>query len=78
MFLATLAQRYRVLVSSLDPLVEETLAACLAMGCLGVVVALAFWLMTGLSPWPMVALAEVAGFGFGVALLALGSPRRSR
>jgi hypothetical protein len=32
----------------------------------------------GISPWPFVVLGEVGGLGFGVAMLALASPRRSR
>ena len=64
------------MMANLDPLLRETLAASLAMTCLGVVVALLFWLFTGLSPWPGLVLGEVAGFGFGTALLALSSPRR--
>ena len=62
----------------LDPLIEDTLAALLATSVLGVVVALFYWLMTGLSPWPYVVIGEIGGLGFGVAVLALTSPRRSR
>ncbi|MBM4405967.1 MAG: hypothetical protein FJ039_07285 [Chloroflexi bacterium] len=66
------------MLSRLDPLLEEFIVAAMAMTVLGVLVALAFWGLTDISPWPMVILSEVAGFGFGTALLALGSPRRSR
>jgi hypothetical protein len=62
----------------LDPLLEDTLAALLATSVLGVVIAAAYWLMTGISPWPFVVLGETGGLGFGVALLALCSPRRRR
>ena len=62
----------------LDPLLTETLFALLATGALGGLLALFFWLATGLSPWPVVVLGETAGLGFGVALLALTSPRRGR
>jgi hypothetical protein len=62
----------------LDPLIEDTLAALLATTLLGVVVALMYWLLTGISPWPFVVLGETAGLGFGVAALALCSPRRQR
>ena len=62
----------------LDPLIEDTLAAILATSVLGVVVAVLYWLLTGLSPWPFVVLGEIGGLGFGVAALALTSPRRSR
>ena len=60
----------------LDPLLLDTLVALLATSCLGAAIALAFWLLTGLSPWPFVVLGEAAGLGFGVAMLALTSPRR--
>jgi hypothetical protein len=60
----------------LHPLVEDTLAAFAASAVLGAVVSGVFWLSTGLSPWPMVTLGAVAGFGFGLAVLALTSPRR--
>jgi uncharacterized RDD family membrane protein YckC len=66
------------MLSRLDPLLEEFIVAAVAMLTLGVIVALAFWGFTDISPWPLVILAEVGGFGFGTALLALGSPRRSR
>jgi hypothetical protein len=62
----------------LDPLVEDTLAALLATVVLGVVVAAMYWLLTGISPWPFVVLGETGGLGFGVAALALCSPRRRR
>ena len=62
----------------LDPLVEDTLAALLATSVLGVVVALLYWGLTGISPWPYVVLGETGGLGFGVAMLALCSPRRRR
>ncbi len=62
----------------MDPLVEDTLAAFAATSLLGVVIALAYWLLTGISPWPFVVLGEVGGLGFGVAMLALCSPRRRR
>ncbi len=62
----------------LDPLIEDTLAALLATSILGVVVALMYWLLTGYSPWPYVVLGEMGGLGFGVAVLALTSPRRRR
>jgi len=62
----------------IDPLLTETLVAMVATGALGGLIALSFWLATGLSPWPLVVLGETAGLGFGVALLALTSPRRGR
>jgi len=63
---------------ALDPLVEDTLAALLATSLLGMAIALAYWLLTGISPWPFVVLGETSGLGFGVAMLALASPRRRR
>ncbi len=62
----------------LDPLLEEALVATVAVAILGAVVSLLFWAITGLSPWPFVVLGEAAGLGFGIGLLALSSPRRSR
>jgi hypothetical protein len=61
---------------TLHPLLEDTLAALLATSILGTVIALAYWLLTGISPWPFVVLGEIGGLGFGVAMLALCSPRR--
>ena len=49
-----------------------------ATGLLGVGIALAYWVFTGISPWPFVVLGEISGLGFGVAMLALASPRRRR
>ena len=62
----------------IDPLLEEVLAASAAMTVLAVVVAVLYWVITGLSPWPGLVLGEIAGFGFGIALLSLSSPRRRR
>ena len=60
----------------LDPLIEDTLAALFATSILGVVIAATYWVLTGISPWPYVVLGETGGLGFGVAVLALTSPRR--
>jgi hypothetical protein len=62
----------------MDPLLHETLVALAVTFALGAVISLLFWLTTGLNPWPFVVLGETAGLGFGVALLALTSPRRGR
>jgi hypothetical protein len=62
----------------LDPLVEDTLAALVATSVLGAAIALVYWWLTGISPWPFVVLGEMGGLGFGVAALALCSPRRRR
>jgi hypothetical protein len=62
----------------LDRLLEDTLEALVATSILGTGLALFYWLVTGLSPWPFVIIGEIGGFGFGVAILALSSPRRNR
>jgi len=62
----------------LDPLLEETLAATLAVALLGVVLTVFFWLVMGVSPWPGIILGELVGLGMGIPLLALTSPRRRR
>ena len=59
-------------------MLEDTLAALVATSVLGAGIALAYWLFTGISPWPFVVLGETSGLGFGVAMLALTSPRRRR
>jgi hypothetical protein len=65
-------------MAGLDPLVEEALIAVLAIGALTALIALLYWLSTGLSPWPLVVLADVAAFGTGIAVLLATSPRRHR
>jgi len=65
-------------MAGLDPLVEEALIAVLAIGALTAVIALLYWLSTGLSPWPLVVLADIAAFGTGMAVLLATSPRRHR
>ena len=60
----------------MDPLLQETIIACIAMTCLGVLVALLYWGLTGLSPWPGLVMGEIGGFGLGVVLLVLSSPKR--
>jgi hypothetical protein len=62
----------------LDPLIEEMLVATVCMFCLGAFIALAFWAITDLSPWPFVILSEVTAFGMGIVLLTLASPRQRR
>lgn len=46
------------------------------MSALAALVAIVYWLFTGLSPWPSVVLAEAAGFIPGIAILSITSPRR--
>ena len=63
-------------MSGWDPLLKELLAAAAGTTLLGALIAGLFWIVTGLSPWPILIIGEVGGFGFGVAVLALTSPRR--
>ena len=60
----------------MDPLIREVAVASVAMLGLSGLIAGLYWLFTGQSPWPFVVLGTMGGFGFGVALLALSSPRR--
>ena len=62
----------------LPPLLEEFVVAAGLMTGLAIIVAVGFHLITGLSPWPYVILAEIVGFGWGTVLLALTSPRGFR
>ncbi len=50
--------------------------SCLALAALGGVVALFYWLVTGLSPWPGLVLGEGFGLATGLGVLTLASPRR--
>ena len=59
----------------LDPLVREVLMAALAVSALIALISVLYWLSTGLSPWPFVILTAIAGFGPGVAILSMASPR---
>ena len=58
----------------IDPLIEEVIVGAVAIAALGAVLALALWLLTGLSPWPFLVLGEIVGLGWGIVLLALASP----
>jgi hypothetical protein len=62
----------------LDPMLEEALVATVSMFILGVFIALTFYVVTGISPWPFVILSECAAFGMGIALLTFASPRQRR
>ncbi len=55
-------------------LVEEMLAASVALTLLGTLIALIFWFATSQSPWPFLVLAEVVSFGWGLVLLIVTSP----
>jgi hypothetical protein len=59
-----------------DPLLVDTVVALALTTLLAAGIALLYWLVTGLSPWPFVILGELIGLGFGVGALALTSPRR--
>ena len=62
----------------LDPMLEEAIIASISMFILGVFIALSFYVITGISPWPFVILSECAAFGMGIALLTFASPRQRR
>jgi len=62
----------------LDPIVEEAIVATISMLVLGTFIALSFYVVTGISPWPFVILSECAAFGMGIALLTFASPRSRR
>lgn len=63
-------------MGKVDPLVQELGVATVAMAALSALIAFLYWIFTGDSPWPFVVLGELAGFGFGVSVLTLTSPRR--
>ena len=60
---------------TVHPLIMEAIVASGWMTAIGVFVAVVYWGLTGLSPWPYVVLSEIAALGFGVVLLALVSPK---
>jgi hypothetical protein len=62
----------------LDPLLEEALVATVSMAILAAFIALSFYALTGISPWPYVILSEFTAFGMGIILLTLSSPRGRR
>jgi hypothetical protein len=62
----------------LDPLLEEAIVATVSMFIVAVFIALSFYVVTGISPWPFVVLSECAAFGMGIVLLTFSSPRRRR
>jgi len=66
----------RQTMAKVDPLLQELGVATVAMAGLSALIALLYWFFTGNSPWPFVVLGELAGFGFGVSVLTLTSPRR--
>ena len=62
----------------LDPLLEEAIVATVSMTIVAVFIALSFYAITGISPWPFVVLSECAAFGMGIVLLTMSSPHRRR
>ena len=62
----------------LDPLLEEFLVATAFLGFLAVLIAFAYWAVTGLSPWPGLVIGEAIGCGTGAAILAAATPKRPR
>ena len=62
----------------LDPLLEEAIVATISMFFVAAFIALSFYAITGISPWPFVILSECAAFGTGIALLTFASPRSRR
>ncbi|MGE3858167.1 MAG: hypothetical protein AB7G21_14530 [Dehalococcoidia bacterium] len=57
-------------------LLRETGVAAVLMFTIAVVVAVLFRVVTGMSPWPYVIIAEIGAAGWGTAMLALSSPAR--
>ena len=62
----------------LDPIIEEAIIATISMVALAVFIALSFYVVTGINPWPIVVLSECAAFGMGIVLLTFASPRSRR
>jgi hypothetical protein len=60
----------------LNPLLEEFLAASAAIVALLTLVSLLYWLITGLSPWPEIVVAQILIYASGVGVLTLTSPWR--
>jgi hypothetical protein len=57
---------------------EELIAGAAAIAGLMLALAGIYWLVTGISPWPVFVLSELPGAGFGLVLLALLTPSRHR
>ena len=58
----------------LRKVVEEIVAASVAMTLLATLIAVIFWVTTKQSPWPFLVLAEVVSFAWGLILLIATSP----
>lgn len=57
---------------------EELVSGAIAITGLMLALAGIYWLVTGISPWPVFVLSELPGAGFGLVLLALMAPSRRR
>jgi hypothetical protein len=62
----------------LDPLLEETLAATVAVVLLGLALVGLYWILVGEPPTLGFVIGGAVGLGMGIPLLALSSPRRHR
>ena len=60
------------------PILEEAVAASVALTLVAAFISAAYWLATGLSPWPAVVLCEVVAFAWGLILVIVTSPSWSR
>jgi hypothetical protein len=59
-----------------NPLLEEFLAATVAIVALLALISALYWLFTGASPWPGLILGQALIYGTGIGVLTLTSPRR--
>ena len=59
-------------------LIEEALVAAVGLAVISGLIDAIFWLSTGRSPWPALALAECVTFGWGLILVVVTSPSWSR
>jgi hypothetical protein len=57
---------------------EELVSGAVAIAGLMIALAGIYWLVTGISPWPIFVLSELPGAGFGLVLLALMTPHHRR
>ena len=65
-------------MTHLNPLLEEMLVATAASIVVGTLLGAVIWFVTRFPPWPGLVLGEVGGLGFGIALLAIATPKRTR
>lgn len=55
---------------------EELVHGTIAIAGLLATLAIIYWLVTGINPWPVFILSELPGAGFGLVLLSLHIPTR--